>query len=61
MDRHVTPPKRVTSPSWSPAPPCKLDFLEITGPICFNVVTQINHVGIKPIPNKLKTKKYFTF
>ena len=23
MDRQVTPPKRVTSPSWDPSPPCK--------------------------------------
>ena len=23
MDRRVTPPKRVTSPTWSPSPPCK--------------------------------------
>ena len=22
-DRRVTPPKRVTSPSWGPQPPCK--------------------------------------
>ena len=23
MDRRVTPPKRVTSPTWGPPPPCK--------------------------------------
>ena len=23
MDRQVTPPKRVTSPTWGPSPPCK--------------------------------------
>ena len=23
MDRRVTPPKRVTSPTWGPLPPCK--------------------------------------
>ena len=23
MDRWVTPPKRVTSPTWGPSPPCK--------------------------------------
>ena len=23
MDRRVTPPKRVTSPTWGPSPPCK--------------------------------------
>ena len=23
MDRWVTPPKRVTSPTWGPPPPCK--------------------------------------
>ena len=29
MDRRVTPPKRVTSPTWGPPPPCKqpLSFL----------------------------------
>ena len=23
MDKRVTPPKRVPSPTWSPTPPCK--------------------------------------
>ena len=23
MDRRITPPKRVTSPTWGPPPPCK--------------------------------------
>ena len=23
MDRRVTPPKQVTSPTWGPPPPCK--------------------------------------
>ena len=23
MDRRVTPPKRIISPTWSPPPPCK--------------------------------------
>ena len=23
MDRRITPPKRVTSPTWGPSPPCK--------------------------------------
>ena len=27
MDRWVTPPKRVTSPTWGPAPPCKQALL----------------------------------
>ena len=26
MDRRVTPPKRVTSPTWGPPPPCKQAF-----------------------------------
>ena len=32
MDRRVTPPKRVTSPTWGPPPPCKqaLKFLSFT-------------------------------
>ena len=40
MDRRVTPPKRVTSPTWGLPPPCKqaLRYLLITG-----VVTNINY------------------
>ena len=33
MDRRVTPPKRVTSPTWGPPPPCKQapsDYRETT-------------------------------
>ena len=35
-DRRVTPPKRVTSPTWGPPPPCKQalnrdDFLQYNG------------------------------
>ena len=32
MEKRVTPPKRVTSPSWGPPPPCKqaLTLLKIT-------------------------------
>ena len=31
MDRRVTPPKRVTSPTWGPPPPCKqaLNFINV--------------------------------
>ena len=28
MDRRVTPPKRVTSPTWGPPPPCKQALIE---------------------------------
>ena len=33
MDRRVTPPKRVTSPTWGPSPPCKqaLEFSSFLG------------------------------
>ena len=30
MDRRVTPPKRVTSPTWGPPPPCKQALRELT-------------------------------
>ena len=26
IDRRVTPPKRVTSPTWGPPPPCKQEL-----------------------------------
>ena len=29
MDRRVTPPKRVTSPTWGPPPPCKQALREV--------------------------------
>ena len=29
MDRQVTPPKRVTSPTWGPPPPCKQAFRHV--------------------------------
>ena len=35
MDRHVTPPKWVTSPTWGPQPPCKQALKE-------NLVTRYN-------------------
>ena len=33
MDRRATPPKRVTSPTWCPSPPCKqaLEFSSFLG------------------------------
>ena len=31
MDRRVTPPKRVTSPTWGPPPPCKKALKETVG------------------------------
>ena len=30
MDRQITPPKRVTSPTWGPPPPCKQALSLIT-------------------------------
>ena len=32
VDRRVTPPKRVTSPTWGPTPPCK-QTLNDSGPV----------------------------
>ena len=34
MDRRVTPPKRVTSPTWGPPPPCK-QALKVSSNLCF--------------------------
>ena len=31
MDRRVTLPKRVTSPTWGPPPPCKQALRELKG------------------------------
>ena len=30
LDKRVTPPKRVTSPTWGPPPPCKQAFSQCT-------------------------------
>ena len=30
IDRRVTPPKRVTSPTWGPPPPCKQALCPVT-------------------------------
>ena len=30
MDKQVTPPKRVTSPTWGPPPPCKQALIVLT-------------------------------
>ena len=32
MDRRVTPPERVTSPTWGSPPPCKQALLKTIGP-----------------------------
>ena len=29
MDRRVTPPKRATSPTWGPPPPCKHGNIDV--------------------------------
>ena len=36
MDRRVTPPKRVTSPTWGPSPPCKQALRKIWAAICLD-------------------------
>ena len=36
MNRRVTPPKRVTSPTWGPSPPCKQALKEIWAAICLD-------------------------
>ena len=43
MDRRVTPPKRVTSPSWGPPPPCK-QALRILSLIPFLFILKKNDI-----------------
>ena len=47
MDRPVTPPKRVTSPTWGPPPPCKqaLPFM-IANTVIENTVAIANSIRI---------------
>ena len=41
MDRRVTPPKRITSPTWGPAPPCKQALtLRYTHPRSMHVICE---------------------
>ena len=35
MERRVTPPKRVTSPTWGPPPPCKQ---ALSGEVLFTIL-----------------------
>ena len=37
MDRRVTPPGRVTSPTWGPLPPCKQALRACLGPVYMEV------------------------
>ena len=46
MDRRVTPPKRITSPTWGPPPPCKQAFKLVD---VWTVVT-IDYVTWKIVP-----------
>ena len=47
MDRRVTPPKRVTSPSWGPPPPCKQALS-----IAFNVLVRNLFISFLQRPEK---------
>ena len=37
MYRRVTPPKRVTSPTWGPAPPCKQALRQLIHRVFMNL------------------------
>ena len=40
MDKWATPPKRVTSPSWGPPPPCKQALRRnLKGTVLLSVIT----------------------
>ena len=41
MDRRVTPPKRVTSPTWGPPPPCKQAQTSNRGGAVFSPVSRV--------------------
>ena len=38
MDRRVTPPERITSPTWGPPPPCKQALSQVFARQCFSAV-----------------------
>ena len=54
MDRRVTPPKRVTSPSWGPPPPCKQAPRFFVYCICV-IYTWHSHLNDMEIP---ETKRF---
>ena len=40
MDKRATPPKRVTSPTWGPPPPCKQALRRnLKGTVLLSVIT----------------------
>ena len=51
MDRRVTPPKRVTSPTWGPPPPCK-QALNINYDYVIKIKSQMLDKMIKELLNK---------
>ena len=54
MDRRVTPPKRVTSPTWGPPPPCKQALrLLVYG----SAGRARNYVQLEPVPFKRLNSK----
>ena len=51
MDRRVTPPKRVTSPTWGPPPPCKQALRRL---LPFKYFSRV--LGLKYLYKKYTTK-----
>ena len=52
MDKRVTPPKRVTSPTWGPPPPCKQA-------VSHEFFSEIYVRDRKPLLNVAWWKRYF--
>ena len=48
MERRVTPPRRVTSPTWGPPPPCKQALNGYVN-VCLHVVVSINKQYYQPV------------
>ena len=59
MDGQVTPPKRVTSPTWGPSPPCKqaLSYVvDVTAELFYGVSRPILCDVTLAVMNRSRTK-----
>ena len=46
MDRRVTPPRRVTSPTWGPPPPCKQALISLA--LMHHLINGVFFVALLP-------------
>ena len=46
MDRRVTPPRRVTSPTWGPPPPCKQALIRLA--LMHHLINGVFFVALLP-------------